>query len=344
MTGFLNYVAEPPPPSLISAYQQPSTGSLIENGVLSPFSAIKTSSPFSFMVQNSSSSNAYINASTAYSSTFGSPPSCTASSLTQLLMHSDSCDNVIIPSDVTQLSIVCSSSHPNEGSLDYASMNAHQAFDTSTSMPASFSSQLLPTETFASIPFTDSSQYLPYSQSEDIQFDNYPTSTTQFPTSSQVEIGPGLRFQTTPPTKRFHSLGSPSGTSPISPSSTGMMTFAESLASPQPWQQYVGVDVEGDHEYSSEQSDCDERVIVPATTPLSESFEDLTQIKYENTASLSVERHSSVASIDRKKRSPMGEDKRKATNEARSMGACMRCHIQRIRVRSPTALTYIQDP
>lgn len=85
-------------------------------------------------------------------------------------------------------------------------------------------------------------------------------------------------------------------------------------------------------------SDFEEREIVPVSTPLGGSYEDLSHTLTEYNVSLtgaaSADRTNNAlrrGSVDKKKRGPLGEDKRKATCDTRSMGACIRCHNQRIR-------------
>lgn len=87
-------------------------------------------------------------------------------------------------------------------------------------------------------------------------------------------------------------------------------------------------------------SDFEEREIVPVSTPLGGSYEDLSHTLTESNMALTGAAPSSDrtenalrrGSVDKKKRGPLGEDKRKATCDTRSMGACIRCHNQRIRV------------
>jgi len=86
-------------------------------------------------------------------------------------------------------------------------------------------------------------------------------------------------------------------------------------------------------------SDFEEREIVPVSTPLGGSYEDLSHTLAESNMALTGAAPSSDrtenalrrGSVDKKKRGPLGEDKRKATCDTRSMGACIRCHNQRIR-------------
>ncbi|KAK3935865.1 hypothetical protein QBC46DRAFT_270825 [Diplogelasinospora grovesii] len=90
----------------------------------------------------------------------------------------------------------------------------------------------------------------------------------------------------------------------------------------------------GDLEFS-DQSDCDEQEVVPAATPLNGSFVDLTQELKDtyggDVPSAEATSPSSDAASDRKRRARFGEDQRKETSETRNLGACMRCHNQRIR-------------
>jgi hypothetical protein len=93
----------------------------------------------------------------------------------------------------------------------------------------------------------------------------------------------------------------------------------------------------GDLEFS-DQSDCDEQEVVPAATPLNGSFVDLAQELKDtyggDVPSAEATSPSSDAASDRKRRARFGEDQRKETSETRNLGACMRCHNQRIRVRN----------
>ncbi|KAK1779896.1 hypothetical protein QBC45DRAFT_450573 [Copromyces sp. CBS 386.78] len=85
-------------------------------------------------------------------------------------------------------------------------------------------------------------------------------------------------------------------------------------------------------------SDFEDREVVPVSTPLGGSYEDLSHTLTESNMGLAGSGNSDGAkdalrrgSVDKKKRGPLGEDKRKATCDTRSMGACIRCHNQRIR-------------
>ncbi|CCC11926.1 unnamed protein product [Sordaria macrospora k-hell] len=85
-------------------------------------------------------------------------------------------------------------------------------------------------------------------------------------------------------------------------------------------------------------SDFEDREVVPVSTPLGGSYEDLSHTLTESNMGLAGTGNSDMAenalrrgSLDKKKRGPLREDKRKATCDTRSMGACIRCHNQRIR-------------
>ena len=98
-------------------------------------------------------------------------------------------------------------------------------------------------------------------------------------------------------------------------------------------------------------SDLEERQLVPLSTPLGGSYDDLSNTLTESsmalaqagTGNLDGENNSlRRGSIDKKKRGPLGEDKRKATCDTRSMGACIRCHNQRIRVSTADVAKILQ--
>lgn len=93
-------------------------------------------------------------------------------------------------------------------------------------------------------------------------------------------------------------------------------------------------------------SDFEEREIVPVSSPLGGSYEDLSHTLTESNMGLAgagssgrTENALRRGSVDKKKRGPLGEDKRKATCDTRSMGACIRCHNQRIRVSTVDTTT-----
>ncbi|GAB1314809.1 Zn(2)-C6 fungal-type domain-containing protein [Madurella fahalii] len=77
------------------------------------------------------------------------------------------------------------------------------------------------------------------------------------------------------------------------------------------------------NEYS-DQSDCDEREAVPAEVDLSGQYVDVAQ-ELANSGSDGEETR------DRKKRGRFDEGLRKQTSNTRSIGACLRCHNQRVR-------------
>ncbi|EAA29302.2 hypothetical protein GE21DRAFT_6913 [Neurospora crassa] len=85
-------------------------------------------------------------------------------------------------------------------------------------------------------------------------------------------------------------------------------------------------------------SDFEERELVPVSTPLRGSYEDLSHTLTGSNmglvgagSSTRTENALRRGSVEKKKRGPLEEDKRKATCDTRSMGACIRCHNQRIR-------------
>ena len=96
-------------------------------------------------------------------------------------------------------------------------------------------------------------------------------------------------------------------------------------------------------------SDLEERQVVPLSTPLGGSYDDLSHtLTGPNTGLTGTSNPDGEdnrlrrGSVDKKKRGPLGEDKRKATCDTRSMGACIRCHNQRIRVSTIDAATAYQ--
>ncbi|KAK0636402.1 hypothetical protein B0T17DRAFT_482682 [Bombardia bombarda] len=91
-----------------------------------------------------------------------------------------------------------------------------------------------------------------------------------------------------------------------------------------------------------DESDCDEHDIV-LVTPLNGSYDDLDpELETQShvsittiplTVSANLQREGSTSAMDRKRRSRFDENSRKETCDTRNIGACMRCHIQRIRCK-----------
>ena len=104
-------------------------------------------------------------------------------------------------------------------------------------------------------------------------------------------------------------------------------------------QQWVGTVVkeedQGDYIADlAKPSDCDDQVALPFS-PDAVSSETIQAFQPALGAAVTSP---DEASTSRKKRTQFQENERRATENTRHIGACMRCHIQRIRVRSVQCL------
>lgn len=118
---------------------------------------------------------------------------------------------------------------------------------------------------------------------------------------------------------------------PASPLHHGSMSALDHLRVAELTLPYVGVIKQPQDEdraknrENSDQSDCDEREVVPAEVDLSGQYVDVAH-ELANSGSDGEETR------DRKKRGRFDEGLRRQTSNTRSMGACLRCHNQRVRV------------
>lgn len=127
--------------------------------------------------------------------------------------------------------------------------------------------------------------------------------------------------------------------SPASPLLCGIVSGLDQHQFSEPFRPYVGVLKQSGHDdwvksEHSDQSDCGEREPVPVTNvDLSAEYVDGTQ----GLGNLGPE---GEEERDRKRRSRFDEGLRKQTSHTRSMGACLRCHNQRVRVSTAWLLRH----